>query len=307
MKKFLKISLIFSIPVLIILVVIEILLRRIPNDYSFKSTYLEKNSKKIEVLYLGNSHIYFGVNPEFSALKSFNAAYTSQSVDLDWLIFSKYKDWSQLKYIVLPVDYIALYTQLGNNVEAWRMKNYNLYYGINSSFHLENSAEIFNGKFAKNVDRLNKYYNKGVSDLDCNNLGFGTLYHHTKSTNIEVSSKDAAKRHKVDIKSKLSISNFEYNTAILKNFIRFGKENHVKIVFVATPVSKSYYNITKDDQLKTTISTIKRLVSESNNQCMYLDYMQGNDFYDADFYDGDHLNDMGAKKLTEKLNRNFEK
>lgn len=302
MKNFLKISFLFSIPVLLILLVIEILLRRIPNDYLFKSEYLDKNSKKIEVLYLGNSHLYFGINPEFSNLESFNAAYTSQSVDLDWLILSKYKDWSHLKYIVLSVDYISLYTQLGNNVEAWRMKNYNLYYGIKPSYHLENSAEIFNGKFAKNIDRLDKFYNKGVSDLDCNHWGFGTLYNHTTSNNIDLSSKEAAKRHKVDIKSKLSLSNFKYNTEVIKNFIHFGEKNNVKIVFIATPVSKSYYNITKDDQLKNTVSAVKRLVSENNNQCIYLDYIQDNNFYDTDFYDGDHLNDLGAKKLTEKLN-----
>ena len=118
MKKLIRNIAIFIFPILLCLLVMEFFLRKIPNDYMYKAEYLEKNSSDVEVLYLGNSHTYFGINPEYSSFKSFNAAYTSQSLDLDYKVFSKYKNWESLKTIVIPVDYISLYTQLGQRVES---------------------------------------------------------------------------------------------------------------------------------------------------------------------------------------------
>ncbi|HRB69044.1 MAG TPA: hypothetical protein PLC92_02955, partial [Chitinophagales bacterium] len=78
---------------------LELLLRDIPNDYSFKKNYLNTNSNNIEVLFLGSSHIYYGINPEYISQKSFNAAHISQSLNFDLAILEKYKDrWTNLKY-----------------------------------------------------------------------------------------------------------------------------------------------------------------------------------------------------------------
>lgn len=304
MKFFFKRLIIFALPIVVVLTTVEYFLRHIPNDYSYKSKYLENNSKNIEVLFLGSSHIYFGINPEYTKLNGFNAANTSQSINLDWDIFSKYQNWSKLKYIVIPVDYIALYTQLNNNLDSWRLKNYNLYFDMSKTFKPSNYSEILNGKFSTNVERLNKYYlDNGKSNIECNLLGYGISYNHTKKLDLKTTSAEAAERHKVDINSKQAISNYIANSKAIDNFLEYGKKNNIKIVFLSTPVSKYYFDKTaNDNQLSNTINFIEKRVATNKGYCSYINLMQAPGFVDNDFYDGDHLNDYGAKKLTQQLN-----
>ena len=79
-------------PLIIIGCLMEGLLRQIPNVYRFKRNYLDENSNKIEVLFLGNSHSYFGLNPDCIAKRSFNAGHVSQTLDYDLEIIRKYED-----------------------------------------------------------------------------------------------------------------------------------------------------------------------------------------------------------------------
>lgn len=291
MKKLLKKMLIFSLPVVICLVTVELLLRKIPNDYSYKSDYLQNNSSKIEVLYLGSSHIYWGVNPEFSKFNGFNAAYTSQSIDIDWKILNKYHNWQNLKAIVIPIDYITLYTRMEDTAEAWRMKNYHIYYNLKSE-NFSNNAEIFNGKFASNFERLLRYYKNNNSDIGCNNLGFGTSYISGKLVDLQGTSKESAKRHFVDINLESAKKSFEINSEIINSFIAYGKNHNVKIIFVSTPITKYYYGLTNNTQLKNTLSFI------NSRQCVFYNFQNSPYFNDNDFFDGDHLNSSGAKKFT---------
>ena len=91
MKKFIKRAVIFSIPVVITIICIELLLRKIPNDYRYKNEYLENHSNEIEILFLGSSHVYYGVNPKYITYNSFNAANKSQSLDYDVKILQKFE------------------------------------------------------------------------------------------------------------------------------------------------------------------------------------------------------------------------
>ena len=60
--------------VVIAFIPMEILLENIPNDYSFKKEYLDENSDSIEILVLGSSHSYYGINPIYFHLRAFNAS-----------------------------------------------------------------------------------------------------------------------------------------------------------------------------------------------------------------------------------------
>ena len=42
-------------------------------------------------------------------------------------------------------------------------------------------------------------------------------------------------------------------------------------------------------------------IVEKYENCSYVDYLADSDFSADDFYDGDHLNEQGARKLTKKL------
>ena len=93
----------------------ECLLRQIPNVYRFKRNYLDTNSDKVEILFLGNSHSYFGLNPEYTEKRSFNAGHVSQTLDYDLEILKKYENkWENLEFIVIPISYFTLFDKMSD-------------------------------------------------------------------------------------------------------------------------------------------------------------------------------------------------
>lgn len=305
MRKLIKTTILFLLPLVIGLTYIEHCLRKVPNDYSYKNDYLKNHSSEIEVLYLGSSHIFFGVNPEFSKYKGFNLAMTSQDLSLDWKLFNNFKDWKNLKTIVIPIDYISLYSKLEYGIEGWRMKNYTIYNDISSN-KFEDHFEILNGKFSDNITRLRNYYQYGKTDMDCNRYGFGTLYKSSIKNDLKSSAKIAAKRHSITIDSEKGKRAYNDNTEAIDNFISYAKNKNVKILFVSVPVTQYYSKLTKNEQLYSTFSFLKREL-EKNKNCHYLDLMNDTEFSNIDFYDADHLNSNGAKKFTIKLDDEIKK
>jgi len=300
MKKFIKKLIFFSLPIIMGLLLVEVLSRRIPNEYSAKKEYLDKNSNNIEVLYLGNSHIYFGLNPEVSQYKSYNASYISQSLDLDEMILEEYNEkLKKLKFIIISADYITLYNRLAKAKDKWRIKNYNLYYNLNVGLNPFYYTEIFQGKFKDQIERVDNFYiQKKQPKILSNVLGFGISYKFPTPLNIAETSIKAAERHTFDINKEDYKNDFEINKKALINIVDFAKKKNVKIIFLSTPVSKQYYKKTNNIQLKNTLNIYKKLTKEQSKICFYLNYLQDKRFGNDDLYDGDHLNNIGAEKLT---------
>ena len=92
MKKFWLHILKIILPIFIFFLVLEIAIRKIPNDYQLKKVYLDKNASKINTLILGSSHSFYGINPEYFSKHTFNAAYVSQTLDLDDELLQIYKE-----------------------------------------------------------------------------------------------------------------------------------------------------------------------------------------------------------------------
>ncbi len=294
MKKFLKNVFLFLFPIFILAFIGENALRNIPNDYLYKREYLDKHSNEIEVLILGSSHSYYGINPKFIEMKSFNAGYVSQSLNYDLAILKKYESkWEHLKFIVVPIDYASLYGRLETGIEAWREKNYYIYYGINNNNWTTNN-ELLSNKFLLNAERFESYYIKKKNMVLCSELGWGKQ--GTKSKiNLLKSGEEAAKRHLAK-----TTRYFEENLSILRTFIDFAKSKKVKILFLSCPTYKTYYEQLNKEQLETTINEATKL-ARNNNNVTYLNMLCDSTFNENDFYDADHLNSTGAKKLSMKL------
>ncbi len=276
----------------------ECLLRKIPNDYSYKSNYLDKNSNEIEVLFLGSSHTYFGINPIYIKPKSFNAAYISQSLNYDLAIIKKYQNkWNKLKYIIVPIDYFSLYESLEIGIEKWRAKNYTIYYGINETGDYFSNFEILNTKFGDNLIRIKTYKFKNKSDLACNTLGWGTAYNSIKNKNLIETGKIAAKWHTIEIKNNLC---FPKNIETINSIIKFAEKSDTKIIFITCPAYKTYVENLEQNQLSNTINSITQLTLKNSNS-IYYNFLTDKSFLYRDFYDADHLNEIGAKKLTFKI------
>jgi len=298
MKKFLYVSILFSIPIFSSLIISELLLRQIPNDYSYKKNYLDSHSNEIELLYLGSSHVYYGLNPKYSEFNSFNASHISQSINFDLAILEKYKNnWSNLHYIVIPIDYFSMYSTLEDGIEKWRVKNYSIYYEINTSSRFSSNFEMLNGQFKTNLGRLKSHLLNNSTDITCNKLGWGKNYNSYDNRDLIQSGKAASKRHTIENNDN---SCFDNNIKTLNSIIKFAKNNKVKLIFFTSPAYETYSENLEQKQLNNTINAISQKANKNLN-VFYYNLLNDETFTAEDFYDADHLNEKGAKKLTIKI------
>jgi hypothetical protein len=285
----------FLLPITIGGVVFEVLLRRMPNDHKIKKEYLDHNAASIQTLILGNSHTFYGINPKFLTSKSFNAANISQPLYYDYLILRMYESkMTHLSQIVIPIDYFTLFTNLQESGEGWRVKNYNLYFGMNESDDIATHTEILSGKVAINLHRLFLYYVRKDKVTTSDELGWGNPFKHESISSLKESASIALARHKAKDYHLLN-----ENLRILTSIIKIAELRKIKVILVTCPVEKYYYNNADNNQITKTISEVTKL--KNKYHLTYINLFKNSSFQDSDFYDADHVNEKGAKKLSTKM------
>jgi hypothetical protein len=296
MRNFIIKTAIFLLPLIFVALLLEFILRQIPNDYALKKNYLDKHSSKIEVLFLGSSHSFYGINPIYTEKCSFNASHISQTLKYDLEILKKYENnLSKLKTIVIPISQFTLFTKLEKSSENWRVKNYNIYYYMNMSLNLPDYFEILTFKLIVNLNRILDYFIKNKSNISCSELGWGTGYNSKKYIDLIESGKVAADRH-----NKKNQDYFNENLDSLKSIIEIGKKHNAKIFLFTPPSYITYRMYLNKEQLDKTIEASKSISNIYDNS-LYINMIEDESFNENDFYDADHLNEIGAEKLTKLI------
>ena len=301
MRKFIiKVSL-FLFPLIILAFILEISLRHIPNDYSYKKEYLDKNSDEIETLILGSSYAFYGLNPVYFSNKTFNASHISQSLKYDYEIYHKYQpDFKKLKTIVIPIAYFTMWWKLENENSSWRIKNYVIYYDMTDPESYLHYSEILSNKFKINITRFFSYYIQKESNITSSELGWGIAYNSKHSKDLAKTGENAALRHTRDnINSKDNKTVFDENASFLNKIIE--SDENIKIILFTPPAYKTYYENLEQQQLAKTIEFATE-ISENHNNCIYYNFLEDTSFIAEDFYDADHLNEIGARKLSLIIN-----
>ena len=163
------------LPALLFLTAYEIAYRNIPNSYSLKKEYLDRSADSIDILILGSSHAFYGVNPEYFSLKAFNAANVSQSFDYDARIYNAYfKGEPYPDYLILSVSAFSFWERLESTDEHWRSRKYSIYMGFGSwrDWFSPDGYEFQLG------DRtVLGYYVLGKDFVGCSDAGTAALQH----------------------------------------------------------------------------------------------------------------------------------
>ena len=296
MKKFTRQTIFFLLPIFIFGWATESLLKHIPNDYAYKKAYLDDNARSLDILFLGNSHVFYGINPEFLTLNSFNASHPSQTLKYDFEILDKYKnDFQKLKYIVVSLDYFTLFTTLESGLEPWRVKNYTIYYGLNSTNKISDFFEIFSNKMSLNLGRILDYYFQKKSTISCSKTGWGFAYNSSKNQDLVSTGKSAALRHTVG-----NDMYFNENIKTLKSIIELAQKKGVKVIILTSPAYFTYTENLDKNQMEKTVKVATEMTHNYGN-CQYLNLLSDSSFIKSDFFDADHLNESGAERLTRKL------
>lgn len=285
--------LVFSVPLIILGGILELSLRQIPNDYEFKNSQLDLRKKSIKTLMIGSSHIMYGLNPHYFKDSSYNLGHVSQTIDMDYYLLEKYiKLLPKLETVVMRLSYTTLHEQLKTGSEAWRLKDYNLYYNLNVSNALKYKSEILSVKLKNNLSRLKNYYINNEKMITVEQSGWAYFDQDQADVAVQLLGFDAAKRH--TIKEDAVVSE---NLEFLDKIMKLCNNEGIKVLLVTLPAHQSYIDNLEPNQLDQVTSAGKRMKQHYDN-CEYLNLLNDDSFQDEDFYDADHLNRKGAKKLT---------
>jgi len=300
MKNFIYKSIVFSLPLIGFIVFLEISLRSIPNSYELKKSYLDDNSEFIQVLILGSSHASMGVVPDCFDAKAYNAAMTSQSLEIDYEILKNYETrLKNLVSVILPIDYFSLTSSLKNSVESWRVKDYIMYYDLPIKSSLKHESEVLSHSLKHNLKRFRNYYIDKKSEIYYTDDGNEIFKEDHQVFDLATSGIRAADRHTTS-----SYDNYRENLKILSMIVSMCQKNNWHLLLYTSPGHETYYNLLDSIQLALTITSVDSLAGIYKN-CEYFNFLKDTSYHSSDFYDGDHLNEYGARKLSKKLNELF--
>ena len=298
MKKFLKYSFLFILPIVIAAISLEIMLRKVPNPYKYKYEWMQKNAEEVETIVLGSSHTFYGIRPEFLNGKAFSLANVSQDITLDVYLLeywaSRYK---HLKTVIWPVSFFTWFSHgLEYGSEVYRCR----YYKIYMYCHLYSDSPMYRFEFSDVRTAMGKVAKLSKRDFvsEYDEYGWGTTYQLSKKNmtqwNNGIEAEAAVKRH--------TAKNWDYiedNYAQLQQLARFCKARDIQLILITTPCWNTYTNNLNEEQLAKTYELTHKFASEFG--LPYFDYLKDKRFTPDDFYDSNHLSDVGAEKFTKIL------
>jgi hypothetical protein len=283
---------------------IEVLLRHIPNDYWYKNKWLTEHANQIKILSLGGSDGYFGINPLYFDMKSFNVAHPSQSLNYNLFILNKFlPECDSLKFIIMPISYLTFFYSLENSPEIWRVKNYIIYYKFNNhDFDPKFNFAFYDDNFFSSIKRIDNYYRKHKTEIYCNELGFGLNFlHENKIKEWENNGKKEVLRQTLFSHLAFYEQSYNENLNYLRQIIEKSKKHNVKVILLINPTWHTYYEELNNNILNLIFTSCQKL-SEQNKNVYYINLLYDKRFSDNDFFDVNHLDEFGAKKLTKILN-----
>ena len=302
MKAFFKNIFIFFIPFLLIVVFLEIKLSHITSSYNYKRSCLENKLDSIEVLVLGSSQMLQGIDPSCFNLYGYNLANVSQTLFYDTRLALKYIDrMPKLRYVIIGISYTSLGEQLYDGIENWRDFFYCQYWDIRfpetNKYDLRNFSKTFlygpQTVLSFSKEKFNPHLISGYEEN-----GFLRKDSFTNNPNISDSSGwDRVKHHDTEFK----LNRINENTDDLALLLKILTEKNITPLLLSPPLYPTYIKYRKRQTILTTSRTIDSLCHTYH--CHYFDYTNIKGFEKIDFYDNDHLNFLGAHKLSEQINK----
>lgn len=299
--KFIKRSLLtVFLPVVVFFSIYEFLYRAIPNSYKIKDAYLTEKGNQVQLLILGSSHAYFGIDPSSFSMPSYNAANVSEDIERDHYVFFHYiKYLPNLKYVIIPISYGTFWANLEQGIDVFRVRKYSLYMNKKDGAN----RWIDNFEFSHIGDKTIFLYYLLNKDLAyCDSDGFGTNYSLScRSAGWKETGPVAARRHtRFGIAdSSVIAKNEKANLNDLFSIINYCNGRNIKVLLVTLPTWKTYSNSLNSEQLKAKDELLNKL--KQNCIFTYYDMMYDDRFLENDFFDADHLNEYGARKTGKIL------
>ena len=273
-----------------------------PNPYKYKYEWMRENAKDVETIVLGSSHSFYGIRPEYLDGNAFNLANVSQDISHDLFLLNYWNgQYYSLKTVIFPVSYFTWFSKgLQYGTESYRCRYYKIYMDSNDypTFSL-NNLEIANFRTAKG--KLIKLL-RSEKDPGVDKYGWGNTYLLSRKNMIQWSDGSEAKAAILRHKAK-SWDNIESNYLKLGELAELCSSHDVRLILITLPCWSSYTDGLDSVQLEKMYEITNRFKKEYH--VPYLDYLKDSRFEADDFFDSNHLSDVGAIKFAKILNNDI--
>ncbi|WP_223033813.1 hypothetical protein [Hanstruepera marina] len=300
MSRFLKHIGLLIIPIFLVWFTVELFYRNVSNNYTFKNQLIKNESKAVEVLIFGDSHTFYGLNPEYFSSSTVNMANVSQTIYFDKLLFEAHiSKLTNLKCIVIPIEYTT-FSQADNTQEDyWRKYFYASQMDLTVPYIKWYDPKQYSLALTQKLGKTATYvkmYLKTKTLVGCDKKGWGNTYISTvDSLELERLSKLISRKH--DDGSM----DFSKNIERINTMIQTCKTYNVKVLLVNMPVSQPYLSLLDQEEVAA-ISRISKAFDFDNEHVTHVNLLYDNSFSRNDFHDADHLNVNGAKKCSTIIN-----
>ncbi|NJC27061.1 hypothetical protein [Neolewinella antarctica] len=239
----------------------------------------------------------YGINPALLERPAYNAAFVSQSLDVDAAILKTYLPRApRLRTVILTVDYTAPGYRLHRSAENWRAKNYLLYTPVEVPHKPAHHFEVLSLPLPISAERIWEYYVENKDpDLITRNLGFAVSVVQGE-TEFNNNGRIAAGRH----------TNYDElirqeNEASLVKIAELCLQANVKLQLITLPYHEDYMVNREQSQVALQEEMITNLTDQFSN-VSYDDTAARDQYSENNFRDSDHLNERGATVFTTRLN-----
>ncbi len=286
----------FSLPIIVIIVFVEYYLRT-QTMFTKKRDYAEKNLENIEVLFLGSSQVGESIYPEYTNKASINLAGPGQTIPIDYYLLKKYiNEMPKLKVLVFEIAPHRLYNDFKMNTRIAYM--YSNLYGIrhkvdpysykNHSF-LFSDFQFYSSIFYKLIiSKKQIISNYGKTNTVVDGRFFDLKY---DTTEID---KSFVMVHKLNDEKQ-----FQKSVKYIDEVVEICRNKRIKLIFISPPFYKTYYSKIPEKAKKETNLLLNRYLIENNIRNFDLSDGSKLKFLNVyDYADDHHLNFKGGKKFT---------
>ncbi len=297
MTRFIKKISLYLLPIVILAIGLEVYVESIPNSYTYKRQYMELHASEIQTLVLGSSYAYDGIDAEVLP-NAFNLANSSQCFEDDYRLLLRYiVDMDSLQTVILPLSYSSLQMVSSSNRRGY----YTIYMDLYPRWPISKySFECFN------LELMTKKIIKHALHEDvvrCDSLGQRIGHSFVSRPAVDWRDTQALVANDRFV-GPAAQPYIEENTYWLRRIALECQVSGVELYLVKMPALQDYRDAMPPEQVDAMNQAIEFIASKFD--CVrVLDYQDWGT--DADFWNATHLNTYGAQRITENLNKIFEK
>ncbi len=301
-KKFSYRALLFLLPVVAVIAVIEAAVRYIPNSINISSEQLEKQANTIEILVLGSSQNKRAINPEHLSQPALTAAGTRQGHKTDYyLVKDLHQQLPNLKRVVIGATYRHFESRPNSN-NFWKYRSHLLYYNVNAferPVYFKDKL-LFLGNTSFYSDQLTSYYLNNERSV-YNVYGFQMEGQKDKFAQLGYDKKAILKTYNPNNYPDLNRAYLDVTTEWFYKVLDYCQENNLEVILTQTPTYQLYREHQDIHALYRRDSIVKAALATYSNVRL-LNEEESTSYKTTHYLNENHLNPSGAEIFTKRLN-----